>query len=275
LIALFALMATGAYPATPTATAWPEPLPVLSDEEKVELAVSTGEGIGLVRIDRVGQGRDLDGSSLAYIDVRALRWYVGPTELSFTRIYANPAERNGLSAIERWPSDRRGAAIVTTYSRGGRTYLGASSWSYRAGLSEADAEYVEYLGPAVQRARDSQTIEGLTARASTIVIGFVEGSAACECAGQRVSCLTVRLSSVLGGPVHSNRLRVRDQFLAANAAGPRLFFLRAGDADTYLTVGFERGRAEIVHGRLPAFGNLPLANVQTRIAKALESAGRQ
>jgi hypothetical protein len=274
LLGVAALIAMAVLPVTAPATPWPEPLPALSDEEKVELAVSTGAGVGLVRIDRAGQGRDVDGSPLAYIDVHPMRWFVGFADRSPTRIYANPTERNALSAIEQWPSDQRGAAIVTAYTREGRTYLSPSSWSYRAGLSVADAEYVEYLGPAVQRARDNQAIEGLAQRASTIVIGFVESSTACECEGQRVSCLVVRLSSVLGGPVHASKLRVRDQFLIASNAKPRLFFLRAGDADTYLTVGFERGRAEIVHDRLPAFGNLPLAEVKTRIAKTLESAGR-
>jgi hypothetical protein len=274
ILAMVAMLAMSVAPVVSFATPWPEPLPALSDEQKVELAVSTGAGIGLVRIDHVGQGRDVDGSTLAYIDVHALRWFVGFTDRSPTRIYANPSERNGLSAIDKWPSDRRGAAIVTAYSRGGRTYLSPSSWSYRAGLTAADAEVVEYLGPAVQRARDGQTLEGLTERASTIVIGFVENSTACECEGQRVSCLVVRLSSVLGGPVHSSKLRVRDQFLVASDANPRLFFLRGGDADTYLTVGFERGRAEFVRGRLPAFGNLTLADVQARIKNALEGAGR-
>jgi hypothetical protein len=188
------------------ATTWPGPIARLSNQEKLEFAVSSDQLIDLVTIIRFGYTTDADGALAPYIHVHPVRWFNGSAKYSTIRVYADPVALGRFYVVHSWALPQPGAAILIASTHHGKTYADQGPWAYMGGIIQATPEQIELVEAQVSRARQRQSIAGLAAVPPTVLVGRFTDQVSCAIDEHESVCSQVAVDSVTTGDVSEHEI---------------------------------------------------------------------
>ncbi len=253
------------------ATSWPETPRPLSDEDRLELAVSADRSIGIVRVVRCRYGVEVDGRDTDVLDVIPVRWYNGGAGSAPLQLYSESVLEN-FSDVAKWLAATDSTAIVVTLKLHGRWFVRRSPNAYGGGVSPATKENRALLESRMKRVTMGLGLGGLTQRSDLIVVGRPgPGAKRCGGAGKPMVCHEVEVDSIVSGVRTSERVMMYDAAgLEPNSVASIIFLAATPTPGVYENVGFLRGRSPIESGRVRAFGSQRLPDLvrQIRVAAA-------
>jgi hypothetical protein len=259
----------------PRATTWLTPARALTADEKLELAVSESDAVGLGYVvgvhDTIVDVKDGTGIPARSLTIRPTEWLMGEAN--------GPALEIGLAAGDNSPlfSD-----LVMTPGLESRTALffvekQRSGWTLRsypdpAPLQLIDRDALGQTRERVLRAVGRESPDSLLARADVVIVGR-RGEADSSCSSGTRECVPVSVTQVLIGSGVARSIRVASVLLGHIPPGDALYLLRAAPGGIYETIGFRNGSLPVRAGIVDRWG-LSVDKVRQR-AQAVRAASHR
>ena len=256
-----------AIPGRCETSSWPSTLVPLSDEDLLGINLSWQDCVGVVQVLRRTLG-GADGEYAEYLDVKPIRWFSGTCGMAKLRLYSLPHSAFGFLSTGDWEVGPRDTVIVVAYRQQGRTFVSQTPHSLWRGLARATPERIRFLEANVPRILESQSLDALAVRATTIVIARVRGMIDCHWNGARTRCARADVVSLLAGKTCGDSIVVFDPLGSQPDTTRRLLFLTEPDSCLYRVVGWSRGSSPIVGGKLPALDGRSFDEVVATIRTA-------
>lgn len=282
LLAIAVAVASSAGPLADVghATTWLPPSRPLTQDEKLELAVSESDAIGFgyvaaVRetiVDVVG-GTGIPARSLT---LRPTEWLWGAPGGSAMAVGFSATDHSSLFSELLVASglDTRPACFFLKHLRSGWALRDYPDPPPLQLLTQGEAGAMRQR---IRRIIALQSPDSLLARADLVVLG-VRGETDARCATSRGvrECAPVSVKEVLAGPSVSDSIVVYGVMLGQMPPGEALYLLRKMPDGLYETVGFRSGSLPVRSGKVERWG-LTLEQTRRRAlaARTARPAGRR
>jgi hypothetical protein len=232
------------------ATTWPAPVTPLTDDDKMDFAVSGGHLPVLVSVEAIRDSADADGVLIHWMSVQPLRWYRGNRGHLPVRIVFPPVAQGLFAELASWMEEGAVTAVMFPYERDGQLFASAGPSLPGGGMLRPEGRGLPELEAEVGRGIERTTPEGLERRSDLVLVGHVlDSDHTCEFQGRQIGCTRVAVDSVVAGTAPSDTIDVFDDYGPLLRRGSKLLTLRrAGRA--FRVVGAGNGMSPILGQRV-------------------------
>lgn len=253
------------------ATLWPPPIRALTEDERVELAVSASHLIGVGEAESVADSLDREGTLWQWMVFQPRRWLKGDGGSRRVRVYFSQITDIGHRRIEAWTLPARCLVFVQRRADGLLVLLEVPDIP-GDGILRLGAEGDTSQETVVLRGVARETPEAIARRSSLVVVGrTTPGLVNCEVNGHIARCAQVEVDSVIAGQLPRGPLRVHLSLRSGFESIPAvLLMLRPDGYGNYENVGFGGGVLRISGGRVEALGE----SVQSVVLRIRHAFGR-
>jgi hypothetical protein len=227
----------------------------LTDEERVELAVSASHAIVVGRVLAVRDSIDSEGMLWRWMVLDPVRWLKGNAGRARIPVYFSQITSTGYHKVFSWPNRPLPTCLVFMRRAGDRWRLVEAPDIAGGGVIQLAPKPEGTDEAAAVRGIARQTLESLARRSTLIIVGkTVQTDAICHAHGKSVRCADVVVNSVIVGALPSGPIRVHTLFGGFDSHPHVLLMLRPDGSGGYENVGFGSGTLPINGDRVEALG---------------------